>query len=336
MEDCVLQGLSPSIFQGKTILVTGGTGSFGKALIKYLLKNDHPKKIIIFSRDEMKQYIMREEFKDNNQLEFFIGDVRDKDRLNIACNGADYIIHTAAIKIVPSAEENPSEAIKTNVFGAMNVIDVAIKNKVKRVIALSTDKACNPVNLYGATKLCSDKLFINANSYSETTSFSIVRYGNVIGSRGSIIPIFLEKKKEGIIPVTDERMTRFWISLEQGVKFVIRSMECMKGGEIFVPKIPSMKIVDLVRAIAPECTIKYIGIRPGEKLHELMIASDDSRNTLEFEDCYIIQPQCSWWDVKNHLNGKPVSEGFSYTSNNNPHFLTVDQMKELIKSQLTG
>jgi UDP-N-acetylglucosamine 4,6-dehydratase len=335
MEDNVLQEFPAKIFQGKTVLVTGGTGSFGKALVRYLLNNDCPKKIIVFSRDEMKQYMMKEEFGSNNSLEFVLGDVRDKEKLERIFRGVDYIIHAAAIKIVPSAEENPAEAVKTNVIGAMNVIDSAIKNNVKKVIAFSTDKACNPVNLYGATKLCSDKLFIAANSSSET-AFSIVRYGNVIGSRGSIIPIFMEKKKEGVIPITDERMTRFWITLEEGVRFVLKNLNRMRGGEIFVPKIPSMRIVDLARAIAPECAIKYIGVRPGEKLHEIMISSDDARNTTEFDDYYIIRPQCSWWVCEDYPNGMSVPEGFSYCSNTNPHFLTVDQMRELIKNQLVS
>ncbi len=331
MEDNVLKNSIKEMFQGKTILVTGGTGSFGKAFIKYLLKNYSPKKVIVYSRDEMKQYLMSQDYIKNKVLQFVLGDIRDKEKLEMMCRGVDYIVHTAAIKIVPTAEENPSEAVKTNVIGAMNIIDAAIKNKVKKVIAFSTDKACNPVNLYGATKLCSDKLFIAANSYSETL-FSIVRYGNVIGSRGSIIPIFLEKKKEGIIPITDERMTRFWITLEQGVEFVIKNLNRMRGGEIFIPKIPSMKIIDLVKAIAPECKIEYIGIKPGEKLHETMIASDDARNTTEFSDYYMIRPQCSFWVCEDYPNGKSVQEGFSYTSNTNPNFLTIDQMKELIMS----
>jgi len=239
-------------------------------------------------------------------------------------------MHTSAMKIVPSAEENPQEAIKTNVFGAMNLIEVAKQNKVKKVIALSTDKACNPVNLYGATKLCSDKLFVDANSSGETL-FSVVRYGNVVGSRGSVIPFFLEKKKEGIIPITDIKMTRFWITLEQGVKFVIKNFSRMKGGEIFVPKIPSMKIIDLAKTIAPECEIKYIGIRPGEKLHEVMIAPDDSTNTFEFEDYYVIKPTFKWWDESNHKKWKKVEEGFTYASNTNPKFLGTDEMLDLIK-----
>jgi UDP-N-acetylglucosamine 4,6-dehydratase len=320
------------IFQGKNILVTGGTGSFGRKLIKYLLENCSPNKIVIFSRDEMKQWLMAEEYQNKEILKFVIGDIRDKERLNTACKDIDYIMHAAALKIVPSSEENPGEAIKTNVLGAMNIINVSIENKVKKVIALSTDKACNPINLYGATKLCSDKLIVAANAYSHYsgTSFSVVRYGNVVGSRGSVLPFFLTKKESGAIPITDERMTRFMIKLEQGVEFVIKSFERMKGGEIFVPKIPSTKIVDLARVVGPECELKYIGIRPGEKLHESMISADDSRNTLEFEDYYIIKPDFEWWKESNHLGGKPVSPGFSYGSETNPNFLSMEQLKELV------
>lgn len=327
------------VFQGKNILITGGTGSFGKKFIEYVLEHDCPNKIVIFSRDEMKQFLMNEDYKGKDKrevLKFVIGDVRDKERLDLACKGMDYILHTAAMKIVPSAEENPSEAIKTNVLGAMNIIEIALKNNIQRVIALSTDKACNPINLYGATKLCSDKLFISANShsFSRGTLFSVVRYGNVIGSRGSVIPFFLEKKKKGVIPITDEKMTRFWITLEQGVKLVIKGFETMRGGELFVPKIPSMKIVDLVKVIAPECKTEYIGIRPGEKLHEVMISTDDARNTIELENYYIIKPDFKWWDGNNYLEGKPVAEGFSYNSNTNPRFLNIEEMKELIKEFL--
>jgi len=323
-------------FQERKILVTGGTGSFGKEFIKYLLEHDCPKKIVVFSRDEMKQHFMKGEYKEldkNHILEFVIGDVRDKERLDKACKDIDYIVHTAAMKIVLAAEENPAETIKTNILGAMNLIDVAVKNNVQKVIALSTDKACNPLSLYGATKLCSERLFISANahSYPRGTLFSIVRYGNVIGSRGSIIPIFLEKRKTGVIPITDERMTRFFMTLQQSVQLVLRCFDNMKGGEIFVPKIPTMKIVDLAKAIAPECRIEYIGIKPGEKLHEAMIVSDDARNTIEFDDYYIIKPDFDWWDNKNHFNGKPVPENFSYASNTNPNFLKTDEIRELIK-----
>ncbi len=335
MEENNSQNLGGKIFQEKKILITGGTGSFGNAFIKYILEHDCPKEIIVFSRDEMKQWLMHKEY-DNPVLKFVLGDIRDRKRFELASKGVDYIIHTAAMKIVPTAEENPRETIKTNVLGAMNVIDAALKNNVKKVIAFSTDKACNPINLYGATKLCSDKLFTAANSHSDETgtSFAVVRYGNVIGSRGSVIPFFLEKKKEGVIPITDERMTRFWITLEEGVKFVIKNFKRMKGGEIFVPKIPSMKVIDLAKAIAPGCEIKYIGIKPGEKLHESMISVDDARNTLEFEDYYIIKPQFNWWDDKSHEYGKPVSDNFSYTSNNNPKFLDINEMVKLVEEHL--
>jgi len=325
------------IFNGKNIMITGGTGSFGKKFIKYVMENSSPNKIVIYSRDEMKQWMMAEEYKRNPVLKFVVGDIRDKERLSTACRDIDYLVHAAAMKIVPTAEENPGEAIKTNIFGAMNVTEVAIKNKVKKVIALSTDKACNPVNLYGATKLCSDKLIVAANEYShpEGTIFSVVRYGNVIGSRGSVIPFFLEKKQEGVIPVTDERMTRFMINLEQAVKFVVKNFSRMEGGEIFVPKIPSTKIVDLAKAIGPECEIKFIGIRPGEKLHEAMISADDSRNTLELEDCYMIKPEFSWWDNNNHLGkSKPVPAGFAYTSDANPDFLNIEELKKLVENFL--
>lgn len=342
-------GFQKRIFGGKTVLITGGTGSFGNAFIKYVLENDPPRRIIVFSRDEMKQWLMNKEYNYNPNLKFVLGDVRDRKRLDIACKNVDYIVHTAAMKIVPTGEENPPETIKTNILGAMNVIDTAIKNKVKKVIAFSTDKACNPVNLYGATKLCSDKLFVAANSHScsenlflpgnspscsEGTSFAVARYGNVIGSRGSVIPFFMEKRREGIIPVTDPRMTRFWITLEDGVKFVISNLGRMKGGEVFVPKIPSMRVVDLAKAIAPECEIKYIGIKPGEKLHEAMIAADDARNVLEFDDYYVIKPQFDWWNKEHHAGGKTVPDGFTYASNTNPNFLTVEDMAKLIEKHV--
>jgi len=332
----ILGNSQERIFDEKVILVTGGTGSFGKEFIKHVLDNYQPREVIVFSRDEMKQWVMKNSYKDNKILKFVIGDVRDKEKLSMVCGGVDYIIHTAAMKIVPSAEENPTEAIKTNILGAMNVIDAAIKNNVKKVLAFSTDKACNPVNLYGASKLCSDKLFVAANGYSnnDITAFSVVRYGNVIGSRGSVIPFFLEKKREGIIPITDERMTRFWITLEQGVEFVVENLKRMVGGEIFVPKIPSMRVVDLAKAIGPECEIKFIGIKPGEKLHEAMISPDDSRNALEFDNYYIIKPQFNWWDEKNYPSGKPVRGGFAYTSDANPVFLSIEQMREMIKEHM--
>ena len=283
----------------KTILITGGTGSFGKKCVELILGQYRPRKLIVFSRDELKQYDMAQIFPDSKYpcMRYFIGDVRDKERLNRAFQGVDFIIHAAALKQVTTAEYNPFEAVLTNIMGAQNIINVAIDQGVKRVIALSTDKAANPINLYGATKLCSDKLFVAGNSYagSDKTIFSVVRYGNVAGSRGSVIPFFLKERAKGELPVTDVRMTRFWITLEQGGRFVLKSLERMVGGEIFVPKLPSMNIMDLAKALAPECTIKTIGIRSGEKIHEIMVPRDDSRHTLEFKDHYIIQPDFHFW-----------------------------------------
>ena len=320
----------------KTILITGGTGSFGKSFVKHLLENFKVKKVIVFSRDELKQFEMAQnpDFKKYEEnIRYFIGDVRDRDRLLRAFHGVNYIVHAAALKQVPAMEYNPSEAIKTNITGAMNVIDAAIQCRIEKVIALSTDKACNPINLYGATKLCSDKLFVAANSYSGDSGakFSVVRYGNVVGSRGSVVPFFKERSKEGILPITDKRMTRFWITLEQGVRFVIKNFKRMHGGEIFVPKIPSMNILDLAKAVAPNCKLKFVGIRPGEKLHEVMISADDSRNTKELKDCYIIKPAFHWWSNNNHAEGKDVSEGFSYSSDNNIEWLKIPQLQEIIK-----
>ncbi len=320
------------IFKDKVVLITGGTGSFGKKFVETLIKEHKPKKIIIYSRDEMKQFEMQQGYEDVKNIRFFIGDVRDKERLSLAMSGVDYIVHAAALKIVPSMEYNPSEAIKTNVLGAMNIIETALLHGVKKVIALSTDKACNPVNLYGATKLCSDKLFTAANSYSGLTGtrFAVVRYGNVVGSRGSVVPFFREKKKEGVIPITDKNMTRFWITLEHGVRFVIKNFERMQGGEVFVPKIPSMNIMDLAKTVAPECKIKIIGIRPGEKLHEVMISADDARHTVELDDCYIIVPDFDWWNTKHHIKGKPVQTDFYYSSDTNKQWLTIPQLKKMI------
>jgi len=322
-----------SKWKDKTVLVTGGTGSFGRAFAKYVLDNCGPEKLIIFSRDELKQYDMQQQFSLYKNIRFFIGDVRDKQRLSMALRGVDYVIHAAALKQVPLMEYNPAEAIKTNIIGAMNLIEAAIENKIKKVIALSTDKACNPVNLYGATKLCSDKLFVAGNSYSgeNGVKFSIVRYGNVVGSRGSVVPLFLQKKPEGVLPITDRRMTRFWITIEQAVKFVVMVFEKMNGGEIFVPKIPSMNIMDLAQAIAPECRTEVVGIRPGEKLHEIMISENDARNTKELRDCYVILPSFPWWDSLNHREGKSVPSGFRFSSNNNCLWLTARQIREMIK-----
>lgn len=325
------------MFNNQSVLITGGTGSFGKKFCKIVLEQ-YPdiRRLIVFSRDELKQFEMAEEFRHHPKLRFFIGDVRDKERLYRAMDGVDYVVHAAALKQVPAAEYNPIEAIKTNIGGAENVINVAIDRGVKKVIALSTDKACNPVNLYGATKLCSDKLFIAANSYAggKETRFSVVRYGNVVGSRGSVVPFFFKCKEDGRVPITDPRMTRFWITLEQGVRFVLENFARMQGGELFVPKIPSMNIMDLARAIAPECATEIVGIRPGEKLHEYMISCEDSRNTLEYSDYYVIQPQFIWWNQAQYTGtngGKPVSEGFSYSSDNNTRWLSIDELREIIK-----
>ena len=324
------------MLNGKSILITGGTGSFGRKCTEIILKNYKPEKLIIFSRDELKQFEMNQIFKEEEYpcLRYFIGDVRDKDRLYRAFYGVDYVIHAAALKQVPLSERNPFEAVKTNVLGAENIINAAIDCEVKRVIALSTDKAANPVNLYGATKLCSDKLFVAGNSYSgyHGTRFSVVRYGNVVGSRGSVIPFFKKMKGTGTLPITDPRMTRFWITLEQGVKFVLRCLELMDGGELFVPKIPSMNIMELAKAIASECKHEVVGIRPGEKLHEVMITEDDARHTLELEDYYIVEPEFKWWSNKRHVvnGGVPAPENFRYASNTNDKWLTVEELRKLI------
>lgn len=323
------------IIDNKTILITGGTGSFGKKFVQTILKNHCPKKIIIYSRDELKQYEMAQIFSDK-KMRYFIGDVRDKERLMSAMRGVDICIHAAALKHVPIAEYNPMECIKTNINGASNVIEAALVNGTERIIALSTDKAANPINLYGATKLCSDKLFITANNIKGTqiAKFSVVRYGNVVGSRGSVIPLFRRLVLEGAnqIPITDEKMTRFWITLEQGVKFVLDSLERMQGGEIFVPKIPSMKITDLAKSLAPNLPIKIIGIRAGEKLHETMIPKDDSHLALEFEDFFIITPSIVFQTPIDYAKtlkgevGRSVKIGFEYSSDGNDRWLNKDQI----------
>jgi len=324
------------MLNSKNILITGGTGSFGKKCAEVILKKYKPKRLIIFSRDELKQFEMAQQFPDTKYdcIRFFIGDIRDKERMYRAFHGVDYIIHAAALKQVPAAEYNPFEAVKTNILGAQNVINVAIDVGVKKVIALSTDKAANPINLYGATKLCSDKLFIAGNSYrgSESSIFSVVRYGNVVGSRGSVIPFFLKCKEEGILPITDPRMTRFWITLDQGVKFVLDSLQRMVGGELFVPKLPSMNIMDLANVIAPECKKEIVGIRPGEKVHEVMIPKEDSRRTLEFDSHYVIQPDFQFWGKRFKENScKQVTDGFEYNSETNPWRLKPEDMLEMIK-----
>jgi UDP-N-acetylglucosamine 4,6-dehydratase len=325
------------MLDNRVVLVTGGTGSFGKRFVDAVLKRYHPRKLIIFSRDELKQFEMSRRIceKTHPCVRYFIGDVRDKERLYRAFDGVDYVVHAAALKQVPSCEYNPLEAVKTNVLGAANVIDAAIDRNVKKVIALSTDKAANPINLYGATKLCSDKLFTVANNYSGThgTRFSVVRYGNVVGSRGSVVPFFLKMRESGEVPITDPRMTRFWITLEQGVDLVLKSFERMRGGEVFVPKIPSMNIMDLARAIAPEAETRIIGIRPGEKLHEVMIPEDDARHTLEYTDYFAVLPAYHDWDARAYVQengGCLCPEGFSYSSHTNSEWLTVDELRAMV------
>lgn len=321
---------------GLNVLITGGTGSFGYKFAELALQKYKPERLIVFSRDEMKQYEMSKQFSMEKYpcIRYFLGDVRDCDRLERAFHGVDVVIHAAALKQVPAAEYNPFEFVQTNIIGAQNIINAAIDQKIKKVIALSTDKAANPINLYGATKLCSDKLFVAGNSYSgyAQTKFSVVRYGNVFGSRGSVVPFFKEQHKTKVIPITDERMTRFWITIEHGVKFVMQCLDRMQGGEIFVPKIPSMKVTDLAEAIAPHCKHEIIGIRPGEKLHETMIPEDDSRRTLEFDDFYLIQPDFYWWSNAKWNNGKKLPEDFKYSSDTNTWWLTVEELKEMIKN----
>lgn len=319
----------------KVILVTGGTGSFGQKFTQIALTKYKPKKLIIFSRDEMKQHEMKQRFNEEKykNIRYFIGDVRDADRLHRAFNGVDIVIHAAALKIVPSAEYNPFEAVKTNIFGAENVINIAIDNGVKKVVALSTDKAASPVNLYGATKLCAEKMFVAANNYSPYgTKFSVVRYGNVFSSRGSVVPFFKECRAKKVVPITDSRMTRFWITLEQGVEFVLSSLKMMQGGEIFIPKIPSMRIVDLAKAVCPECRQKIIGIRPGEKLHETLLSPDDGIHSREFKDKFIIYPKVVSHNHRKN-NGKYLGVEFrGYRSDNNSQWLSVGQLRKLVDS----
>ena len=315
------------------MLITGGTGSFGRQFTRMALEHGNPKRLVVLSRDEMKQGEMAQHFKHDPRLRFFLGDVRDRDRLHRAFLGVDIVIHAAALKQVPAAEYNPFEFIKTNVLGAQNVVDAALDAGVSKVVALSTDKAANPINLYGATKLCADKLFVAANSYGGGggTRFSCVRYGNVVGSRGSVIPFFLDRKASGVLPITHPDMTRFWITLEQGVSLVLGALEWMHGGEIFVPKIPSMKVIDLARAIAPDARLDNVGIRPGEKLHEVMIPGDESRNTYEYDTHYVIAPTLAEWGAFDFRSngGRPVSDGFTYSSETNDHWLTLDELREM-------
>ena len=324
------------MLEGSSILITGGTGSFGNTFVPMTLSRYNPKKIIIYSRDEMKQWEMAKKFVGDKRVRFFIGDVRDKERLYRALDGVDFVVHAAATKIVPTAEYNPFECIKTNVNGAMNVIDACLDRNVKRVVALSTDKASSPINLYGATKLCSDKLFVAGNSYSGSriTRFAVVRYGNVMGSRGSVIPFFLSLKEKGDLPITDKRMTRFMISLEQGVELVWHALEDMEGGEIYVKKIPSMKVVDVASSVAPECGQVEIGIRPGEKLHEQMIGPEDSYYTYEYKEHFKILPAIHEWnkDFKRIKDGQLVEEGFTYCSDNNKEWMSISELQSWLEA----
>ena len=326
-----------SFLDGKSVLVTGATGSFGKRFVRTVLERHDPARLVVFSRDELKQFEMQQHIRAPN-LRYFLGDVRDKERLYRAFDGVEVVVHAAAMKQVPASEYNPMEAIKTNIIGAENVINVCIDQEVKHVVALSTDKAANPVNLYGATKLCADKLFVAANTLSgrHRTRFSVVRYGNVIGSRGSVIPFFMQRRASGVLPITDERMTRFWITLDQGVQFVLNSLARMHGGEIFVPKIPSMNIMDVAKVVAPECRTEVIGIRPGEKLHEALITSDDAYHTVEFDNHYVLQPNDVWWDRAEYVKStgaRPVAAGFQYTSDVNPDWMTREALAALLAKE---
>lgn len=321
-------------WRDKSVLITGGTGSFGRKFTEIMLQDYHPKRLVIFSRDELKQHEMRQVYPDANSspMRYFIGDVRDRDRLRRAMTDVDVVVHAAALKQVPACEYNPIEAVLTNVVGAKNVIEAALDMGVKKALAISTDKAVNPLSLYGATKLVAEKMFVQANAYrgSGPARFSCVRYGNVVGSRGSVIPLFIQQRDDGKVTVTDPRMTRFWITLEQGVRFVVRCIEEMHGGEVFVPKLPSMSIMDLVKTVAPRCEIKYVGIRLGEKLHEVLISEDEARHTIEFGDMYIIQPMHPWWHVENWAGAKPVPHDFCYASDKNVEWLSTEELRKVV------
>ena len=317
----------------KVVMITGGTGSFGRAFIQRMLTNHQPGKLIVFSRDELKQHEMRTSGFDHPSLRYFIGDVRDLMRVRRAMQGVDIVVHAAALKQVPACEYNPIEAIMTNIMGARNVIEAALDTSVEKIMALSTDKAVNPINLYGATKLAAEKLFIQSNAYAggRDVRFSCVRYGNVMGSRGSVVPVFMKQREAGRLTITDERMTRFWLSLEHGVEFTIRCIEQMQGGEVFVPKIPSTRVTDLARAIAPEAEVDFIGIRPGEKLHEVLISEDESRHTLELDDMYVVEPSGAlWFGHAWREQGKNLPEGFRYASDKNSDWLDEEQIRELV------
>jgi UDP-N-acetylglucosamine 4,6-dehydratase len=315
-----------------SVLVTGGTGSFGKQFVDVMLNEYHPRRLVVFSRDELKQHEMRQKYPDNGEspLRYFIGDVRDKDRLYRAFHGVDVVIHAAAMKQVPACEYNPFEAVLTNVIGSKNVIDAAIDTGVAKVLAISTDKAVNPANLYGATKLCAEKMIVQANAYAgaRNTRLAVCRYGNVVGSRGSVVPLFQEQRKQGLVTVTSPEMTRFWITLEQGVRFVIRCLEQMHGGEIFVPKIRSMKVIDLAHAVAPDCGVRYIGIRPGEKVHEVLLSEDEARHAVELDSMYVICPATPWSGA-NSIQGKPLQDGFRYTSDSNNEWFSKQDLEQV-------
>jgi UDP-N-acetylglucosamine 4,6-dehydratase len=320
----------------QVVLVTGGTGSFGKKFVEIMLREYRPKRLVIFSRDELKQHDMRTSGFDDPALRYFIGDVRDATRLQRALAGVTVVVHAAALKQVPACEYNPFEAIQTNIMGGRNVIDAAIDQKVQRILALSTDKAVNPINLYGATKLCAEKMFVQANAYagSQETRFSCARYGNVVGSRGSVVPVFLEQRKRGCITITDPRMTRFWLTLEHGVRFVIAAIEQMHGGEIFVPKIPSMRLIDLAEAVAPGCLVEYIGIRPGEKLHEVLLSEDEARTAVELDEMFVIKPSHPWWQNGNWVHARELPPNFRYASDSNEQWLSQEQLQDLLEPEV--
>ncbi len=320
-------------WKNQVVLVTGGTGSFGKKFIEMMLKDFQPKKIIVFSRDELKQHEMQTMGFNQPNLRYFIGDIRDRERLVRAMHGVDIVVHAAALKQVPACEYNPMEAVKTNIMGTSNVVEAALDVGVKKVMALSTDKAVNPVNLYGATKLAAEKLTVQSNAYAAGTAtrYSCVRYGNVVGSRGSVVPVFLKQRENGSVTITDDRMTRFWLSLEQGVRFVIACIEQMHGGEVFVPKIPSMKVIDLAKAIAPKAKVNIIGIRPGEKLHEVLISEDEARNTVELDNMFIVKPPETLWERNLQYEGRPLPDSFRYSSDHNTEWLDIDGIKKFIE-----
>lgn len=324
------------MLKGKRILITGGTGSFGRKFVEMVLRDHEPERLIIFSRDELKQFEMNQVFSDEEHecLRYFVGDVRDRERLYRACRGVDYIVHAAAMKQVPACEYNPTEAIKTNIYGAQNIINVAADLGIKKVVALSTDKAVSPVNLYGATKLASDKLFVAANAFATGPKFSVVRYGNVLGSRGSVVPFFLKKRTEGVLPITDMRMTRFWIALEEAVELVLHAIDDSSGGEIYIPRIPSMRIADLARVICPECALKEVGIRPGEKLHECLIPREEARNSVRCKSGYIVLPDSAVLKYKGDRSVfEPLAEDFQYSSDSNDWWLSDEDMKAELRKQ---